>query len=766
MAASYEWPPTGGTTGTVTSVGLTAPSSILSVSGSPVIGAGVLSLSLVVQNANTVFAGPTTGAEAAPTFRSLVTADLPFSIGNLTDAGTDGITIRNGTGCVIGAGTTISQQVASASFNGYLASTDWNTFNSKQSALSFGNLTDTGTDGITIGNGTGSVIGSGTTISQHVATGSFNGYLASTDWTTFNAKQSALTFGNLTDTGTDGITVGNGAGSVIGSGTTISQQVADTSHNGYLASTDWNTFNAKQSSGNYLTALTGDGTASGPGSSALTLSTVNTNVGSFTYASLTVNAKGLVTAASNGTAPLTSISVATANGFSGSSSGGTTPALTLTTSVTGILQGNGTAISAATTTGSGSVVLATSPTLVTPSLGTPTALVGTHITGTAASLTAGLATAPASGTAHGVVTLSSGGSFQSVAPGTSGNVLTSNGTDWISSPSTGGASISKNILINSAFDLWQRGTSTTIANTATSYQPDRWYGKNSLGTNGVLTLSQTTGVTNGSKFGASLQITTAPTAAQTNGCELYQTLENNDSYQLYNQTASFSILVKSLHNVTQVGVQFYYATSETKVTTAIGSEVLTTVNSSTFTACTISGQALGTGQTVSGVIGVRVRITAVSTGNVYDISNGFICEQGILNLGSSALTFQRIGNSFQEEFAICQRYCQMFNNVQNANPKFATGGMTSTTNARMDYYFPVIMRATPSMSASGGTSAYQVISGGTLFNISGNAFNATTSAYGYTLDTTLTGGGSVAGFGCYIQGVSGQAPVIIADADI
>ena len=43
-------------------------------------------------------------------------------------------------------------------------------------------------------------------------------------------------------------------------------------------------------------------------------------------------------------------------------------------------------------TGSGAAVFATSPTLVTPNLGTPTTLVGTNITGTAASLTAGNAT--------------------------------------------------------------------------------------------------------------------------------------------------------------------------------------------------------------------------------------------------------------------------------------------------------------------------------------------------------------------------------------
>lgn len=126
----------------------------------------------------------------------------------------------------------------------------------------------------------------------------------------------------------------------------------------------------KQASGNYITALTGDATASGPGSAALTLATVNSNIGSFTNASITVNGKGLVTAASSGTAPVTSVSVATANGLAGSSSGGATPALTLSTTITGILQGNGTAISAATTTGSGSVVLATAPTLSNPIVGT------------------------------------------------------------------------------------------------------------------------------------------------------------------------------------------------------------------------------------------------------------------------------------------------------------------------------------------------------------------------------------------------------------
>lgn len=64
--------------GTVTSVSLTAPSSILSVAGSPVTTSGTLALSLATQSANRIWSGPTTGAAATPTFRALVGADLPL----------------------------------------------------------------------------------------------------------------------------------------------------------------------------------------------------------------------------------------------------------------------------------------------------------------------------------------------------------------------------------------------------------------------------------------------------------------------------------------------------------------------------------------------------------------------------------------------------------------------------------------------------------------------------------------------------------------
>lgn len=201
--------------GAVTSV--TASSPLQSSGGS------TPNISFINQTANTVLSGPTTGSPAAPTFRALVPNDIP----NLSAA-----KITSGQGTL-----------------------------------------STSTSGVTIGTGANSLL-LNATVDVQTASSSQNGLLSSADWITFNNKQSALTFGNLTDTGTDGITVTGGTGAVIGSGTAISQHIADSTHNGYLSAIDWSTFNSKQPAGNYITALTGDVSATGPGSVAATVNSV------------------------------------------------------------------------------------------------------------------------------------------------------------------------------------------------------------------------------------------------------------------------------------------------------------------------------------------------------------------------------------------------------------------------------------------------------------------------------------------------------------
>lgn len=230
--------------------------------------------------------------------------------------------------------------------------------NAKQSTLTPGSIS-TSTTGVTVGSGASSTVGPNVTVNVQTASTSQPGLLSAADWTTFNNKQATLTIGNLTDVGTDGIIITGGTGAVIGAGASIAQTKADATHNGYLSSTDWSTFNGKQAAGNYITALTGDATASGPGSVALTLATVNSNVGSFgsstSIPSFTVNAKGLVTAASG------NVVIAPAGTLSGTTLNSTVVTSSLTalgTISTGVWQGTvvavgfgGTGLSSAGTSG-------------------------------------------------------------------------------------------------------------------------------------------------------------------------------------------------------------------------------------------------------------------------------------------------------------------------------------------------------------------------------------------------------------------------------
>jgi hypothetical protein len=72
--------------GTVTSVGLTMPAPF-TVTGSPITTSGTLSVALNTQLANQVFAGPSGGGAATPTFRALVAADIPTILNSHTFVG-------------------------------------------------------------------------------------------------------------------------------------------------------------------------------------------------------------------------------------------------------------------------------------------------------------------------------------------------------------------------------------------------------------------------------------------------------------------------------------------------------------------------------------------------------------------------------------------------------------------------------------------------------------------------------------------------------
>ena len=133
--------------------------------------------------------------------------------------------------------------------------------------------------------GTAPVVSSGgatPAISMAAANGTTNGYLTSTDWTTFNNKSN--TNGTVTSVAALTIgTTGTDLSSTVATGTTtpvITLQVptASATNRGALSAADWTTFNSKQPAGSYLTAVTADAPLSGSGTSAshLVIATANT----------------------------------------------------------------------------------------------------------------------------------------------------------------------------------------------------------------------------------------------------------------------------------------------------------------------------------------------------------------------------------------------------------------------------------------------------------------------------------------------------------
>lgn len=88
----------GSGSGTVSSVGLSISGGIFSVAGSPVTTTGTLTATLGLQGTNLVFAGPPSGSAATPSFRSIVAADLPAAVFELS-----GITAASGTNTIANA---------------------------------------------------------------------------------------------------------------------------------------------------------------------------------------------------------------------------------------------------------------------------------------------------------------------------------------------------------------------------------------------------------------------------------------------------------------------------------------------------------------------------------------------------------------------------------------------------------------------------------------------------------------------------------------
>jgi hypothetical protein len=123
---------------------------------------------------------------------------------------------------------------------------------------------------------------------------------------------------------------------------------------------------------------------------ALGASNPSTVAATTVTATSTIAATGAVTGSNLSGTNTGDQTITLTGGVTGSGTGSFAATVVTNANLTGVITSVGNATSIASQTGTGSkFVVDTSPTLITPDLGTPSALVGTNISGTAAGLTAG-----------------------------------------------------------------------------------------------------------------------------------------------------------------------------------------------------------------------------------------------------------------------------------------------------------------------------------------------------------------------------------------
>ncbi len=202
--------------GTVTSVAMTVPTG-LSISGSPITTNGTLALTLASGYTIPLIASTTNWNNFYNTPSSRITAGTGLSWSgntlNASAASAGTLSTETPSGTINGTNTifTTTHQPALLELNGAyqtaggvdytLTGTGPYTETFVNAPVSGSNLTSLYGNSASINSFSSPLVDTSNVVSIPAATGSVNGYLTSTDWTTFNNKQGAIT---LTTTGTSG----------------------------------------------------------------------------------------------------------------------------------------------------------------------------------------------------------------------------------------------------------------------------------------------------------------------------------------------------------------------------------------------------------------------------------------------------------------------------------------------------------------------------------------------------------------------------------
>jgi len=348
-------------------------------------------------------------------------------------------------------------------------------------------------------------------------------------------------------------------------------------------------------------------------------------------------------------------------------SGGTT-GLTPSTATTGVVTLAGTLAVAnggtggTTSTGSGAVVLATSPTVTTPTIDK----INTSVANT--------------------------------------------------SIGAGNASIMKNRIINGAMVIAQRGTSSSDPANG-QYVLDRW--ANYITTTGKLSIAQSSTAPAGFVNSALITSSSAYSVGSGDILALYQMIEGYNVADLGWGTASAKTVTLSFQVRSSLTGTFGGALRNSAWDRSYPfTYTISAANTWETKSITIAGDTSGTWLTTSGIgLGVFFGLGVGSTysgtagswsGGTYASATGATSVVGTngatfyitgvqLEVGSSATGFEYV--NYQTSLANCQRYFTAFTTTADGAP-IGAGRFYSSTAARGVISFPVPMRTAPSVSAN------------------------------------------------------------------
>jgi hypothetical protein len=434
---------------------------------------------------------------------------------------------------------------------------------------------------------------------------------------------------------------------------------------------------------------------------------------------------------SNGTTATWSASTGGVTSFSAGTTGLTpNTATTGAVSLAGTLAVTNGGTGVTTSTGSGNNVLSTSPTLVTPVLGTPTSVTLTN--GTGLPLTSGVTgTLPiANGGTNSTATPTSGGigygtgtAHAYSSAGTAGQVLTSNGS---SAPTWATASSDtvgfKNRIINGAMVIDQRNAGANVSVSSYGYVLDR-FGFSITG-GGVFNVQRSTTAPSGFTNSQALTVTTADSS-----------IAAGDTYQSFHKIEgfNFSDMGFGTANAQTFTLSFWVRSSVTG-TYAVGfnnnafnrSYVATyTINSANtfeYKTITVTGDTSGTWLTDNS-IGINISFDLGSGSNFNATAGAWGAgslsrTSGSVNwIATSGATFYITGVQIEKgstatsfdyrpygtELQLCQRYFETSMSVAPAdNMSVASTGVyaiaSSAATPLLTIQFKVTKRADPTVT--------------------------------------------------------------------